>query len=108
MKIIQSRELDRIIMMLNGDKEMGDLAATILKKKQKFRFSWITIMTVHMVAFLISTALAAYFSTEYKLGIYSIPVFTAVIFQGAWSTIYLISIMEFRKQYNAHMKKLLQ
>lgn len=106
MKIIQDRELSRICMMVDGDKEMSQLAGTILKRKEIVRFSWATICLLHIVAFVATLTYGTYLATTYKLGLYYIPVITVCLLQAVWSVIHLITIAEFRKTYNSHIKKI--
>jgi len=106
MKLIQNRELSRIIVMVkSGDQEMRNLAAEILRKKQLIRLNWMTIIAIHMLLFLGSLTLMIYLSYTYKLGLYLIPLITTSIFQGFWSVFHLMVIWKARVDYNKHMQQ---
>lgn len=106
MKIIQNRELARIIIMVkSGDQEQRDLAARLLSKSQLIRWSWMTIMGVHMLLFLASLTLMVYLSYTFKLGNYLIPLITTSVFQGFWSVFHLMVVWKIRHDYNKHMQQ---
>ena len=107
MKRIQDRELSRICMMIKGDKEMCELAATILTKKEPVRLSWMTICLLHVIAFVLTVIIGVYLACSYRLGLWYIPVITVCIIQAVWSIVHLITIAEFRKTYNEHIKKII-
>jgi len=106
MKVIQERELCRIRMMMTGDKEMNELASRIMNKKEIFRLNWTTILLFHILLFSGGVTIGVYLVTTYKLGLWYIPVLTCCILQAVWSTVHLITIAEFRKQYNNYLKKI--
>lgn len=108
MKIIQERELCRIRMMITGDSEMCELAARILQKKEPIRLSWTSILLLHILIFITTVTIGVYLATTYELGLWYIPVITVSTLQAIWSIVHLITIAEFRKQYNKYLQKIVE
>lgn len=107
MKLIQNRELARIIPMVeSGDQEMRRLAIKLITKKEFIRLSWMTILAFHMLMFLISLTFMIYFSYRFKLGLYLIPLITTSVFQGFWSVFHVMVIWKSRMDYNKHIQQI--
>src|SRR5689334_12090334 len=107
MKYIENREVTRICTMIkSGDDEMRNLACSILKKKETFRFSWLTICIFHCALFLGTLTVTTIICNNRKLGLVLIPVITALVFQVVLSTLHCILIWNMRKRYNREMKNL--
>jgi hypothetical protein len=106
MKLIQTKELDRICEMIKGDSEMQNIAVKLLRKKEPVRLSWSVIALLHSLILVAEVTGLIALCYRFKMGLYLIPAIMALLFLASFSVIHCILVWNVRVRYNKDMKKI--
>lgn len=106
MKIIQDRELVRILTMLeSNEKSMRDLGVSILKKNDLMRVSFLTMGLLHSTCLLFAIIAGIFIAQTWHLGLYWLPLILSWVIQVAFSICYLVVTAQSRQKYNDTLKE---